>query len=241
MASDVRTSTGTFLETHQDDVVARIEKRLAHVTMIPEENGESIQVLRYVNGQKYEPHHDYFHDKVNSDPKKGGQRVATVLMYLSTPEEGGETVFPNADRKVNGSEWSDCARKGLAVKSVKGNALLFYSLKPDGSEDPTSLHGSCPTLQGTKYSATKWIHVGGFNKKILGNCTNDNPKCEQWARAGECTKNSVYMLQNCVKACGKCGGGTDAGAATTTTITTDGGGAGNGLKGKVIKLGTVDS
>jgi prolyl 4-hydroxylase len=90
--SQVRTSSGTFLASHQDEVVERIEKRLAHVSMIPEENGESIQLLKYVNGQKYEPHTDYFHDKVNADPAHGGQRVATVLMYLSTPDEGGETV-----------------------------------------------------------------------------------------------------------------------------------------------------
>jgi hypothetical protein len=43
---------------------------------------------------------------------------------------------------------------------------MFYSLKPDGELDPTSLHGSCPTLAGNKWSATKWIHIGpfGFNR-----------------------------------------------------------------------------
>ena len=44
------------------------------------ENGESLQVLHYEVGQKYEPHHDYFTDEFNV--KRGGQRVATVLMYL---------------------------------------------------------------------------------------------------------------------------------------------------------------
>lgn len=69
-------------------------------------------------------------------------------------------MFPNAEEgKVSGPEWSDCAKRGLAVKAVKGDALLFYSLKPDGSTDPTSLHGSCPTTKGDKWSATKWIHV----------------------------------------------------------------------------------
>jgi hypothetical protein len=33
--------------------------------------------------------------------ENGGQRIVTFLMYLSTPEEGGETVFPFADLKVN--------------------------------------------------------------------------------------------------------------------------------------------
>ena len=37
--------------------------------------------------------------------------------------------------------------QGLAVKAVRGDALLFYSLKPNGEEDPTSMHGSCPTLK----------------------------------------------------------------------------------------------
>lgn len=41
-------------------------------------------------------------------------------------EEGGETVFPNADTKVTGPEWSECAKKGLAVKTRKGDALLFF-------------------------------------------------------------------------------------------------------------------
>ncbi len=40
----------------------------------------SPQVLKYEHGQKYEPHHDFFHDGF---PDHGsGQRIATVLMYL---------------------------------------------------------------------------------------------------------------------------------------------------------------
>jgi hypothetical protein len=33
--SKYRTSTGTFLEAHQDEVVTRIERRVAQVTMTP--------------------------------------------------------------------------------------------------------------------------------------------------------------------------------------------------------------
>ena len=36
------------------------------------------------------------------------------------------------------------------------------SLTPAGHTDDHSLHGSCPTTQGEKWSATKWIHVGPF-------------------------------------------------------------------------------
>ena len=97
--SDVRTSTGTFFSRQEDPVLSAIEKRISLVTMLPEDFGEGIQVLKYVNGQEYKPHNDYFHvryvlrmttdssntapqDKVNADPAHGGQRVATVLMYL---------------------------------------------------------------------------------------------------------------------------------------------------------------
>jgi hypothetical protein len=52
-------------------------------------------VLRYEHGQKYDPHYDYFSDKVNI--ARGGHRVATVLMYLTDVEKGGETVFPSAE------------------------------------------------------------------------------------------------------------------------------------------------
>jgi hypothetical protein len=41
--------------------------------------------------------------------------------YLTTPDEGGETVFPMAALKnTDGPEWSECAKKGLAVKAIKG-------------------------------------------------------------------------------------------------------------------------
>lgn len=55
--------------------------------------------------------------------------TATVLMYLSTPEKGGETVFPRGLPRATGPEYSECAHEGMAFKPVKGDALLFYSLK----------------------------------------------------------------------------------------------------------------
>lgn len=59
-------------------------------TLLPVEHGEGMQVLRYQGGEKYDAHYDYFSDSENV--KNGGNRVATVLMYLADTDEGGETV-----------------------------------------------------------------------------------------------------------------------------------------------------
>lgn len=155
--SNVRTSAGMFFALGGNEVARAIEARIAKVTHIPATHGEGLQVLRYVNGQEYKPHHDFFSEGF---PDTGsGQRLATVLMYLTTPEEGGETVFPLGRPLSQGSEWSPCAREGLSLKAVRGDAVLFWALKLDGSVDRHSLHGSCPTLKGEKWSATKWIHI----------------------------------------------------------------------------------
>ncbi|XP_077212829.1 putative prolyl 4-hydroxylase 6 [Tasmannia lanceolata] len=213
--STVRTSSGMFISKGQDETVAAIESRIAAWTFLPRENGESIQILHYEHGQKYEPHFDYFHDKSNQE--LGGHRIATVLMYLSNVEMGGETIFPNAETRetqVKDDTWSDCAKKGHAVKANKGDALLFFSLHPDATTDPDSLHGSCPVIEGEKWSATKWIHVRSFDdvkrRTGSGECVDEDELCSQWADAGECQKNPLYMVGSpkspgfCRKSCKVC-------------------------------------
>lgn len=153
--SKVRTSSGMFLsaEERKYPMIQAIEKRISVYAQVPVENGERIQVLRYEENQYYRPHHDYFSDTFNL--KYGGQRVATMLMYLSDNVEGGETYFPKAG-------YGECScggkmAKGLSVKPLKGDAVLFWSMGLDGQSDPNSLHGGCEVLSGEKWSATKWM------------------------------------------------------------------------------------
>ena len=58
----------------------------------------------------------------------------------SDVKKGGETVFPNATAK--GKQFQ-CPKlkSGISVKPKMGDALLFWSMKPDGSRDPKSMHG----------------------------------------------------------------------------------------------------
>nr|KJB15318.1 hypothetical protein B456_002G170800 [Gossypium raimondii] len=198
-----------------NEVVADIEAGIAAWTFLPAENGESMQILHYENGQKYEPHFDYFHDKANQE--LGGHRIATVLMYFSDVESGGETVFPNVEGKLSqpkDDSWSDCAKNGYAVKPRKGDALLFFSLHLDATTDFDSLHGSCPVIKGEKWSATKWIHVRSFDtakrQSVNRDCVDENENCANWASASECEKNPSYMIGSedyygyCRKSCKVC-------------------------------------
>ncbi|KAF6145835.1 hypothetical protein GIB67_028830 [Kingdonia uniflora] len=153
--SNVRTSSGMFLSSTERKfpIVQAIEERIALYSQVPKENGELIQVLKYEASQFYKPHHDYFADTYNLN--RGGQRIATVLMYLSDAVEGGETYFPLA-----GSGECSCGGKvvnGISVKPVKGDAVLFWSMGLDGQSDPKSVHGGCEVLAGEKWSATKWM------------------------------------------------------------------------------------
>ncbi|EFJ34981.1 hypothetical protein SELMODRAFT_82355, partial [Selaginella moellendorffii] len=162
--SRVRTSSGMFLNRGQDRVISEIEDKIAKLTFIPKDHGEGIQVLHYEPGQKYDAHHDFFYDTVNT--RNGGQRIATLLMYLTDVEEGGETVFPKSAKNSSSLPWhnqlSECGRRGVSVRPKRGDALLFWSMSPDAQLDHSSLHGGCPVIKGDKWSATKWMRVSEY-------------------------------------------------------------------------------
>jgi prolyl 4-hydroxylase len=57
--SEIRTSSGVFLDRGQDEVVKAVEERIAAWTLMPVGNGEGLQVLKYDPSQKYDAHWDY--------------------------------------------------------------------------------------------------------------------------------------------------------------------------------------
>ncbi len=87
--------------------------------------------------------------------------MATVLVYLTDVELGGETIFPleGADgmERLATIDYKSCDQGGFKYKPRAGDALLFYSMYPNNTLDRHSLHGGCPVIRGTKYVATKWV------------------------------------------------------------------------------------
>jgi len=143
-----RTSRGMFFERSENAVCAAVERRIARLVNWPLVNGEGLQVLHYLPGAQYEPHHDYF-DPAKSGTAaitaRGGQRVGTLVMYLNSPEKGGGTTFPDV---------------GLEVAPIRGNAVFFSYDRPHPSTK--TLHGGAPVIAGEKWVATKWLREGEF-------------------------------------------------------------------------------
>ena len=143
-----RTSEGMFFERGENALVARVEQRIGRLLNWPVEYGEGLQVLRYTPGAQYRPHYDYFDPKERGTPlilRRGGQRLATLVMYLQEPAQGGATTFPDI---------------GLEVAPKRGSAVFFSYERPDPAT--RTLHGGAPVLAGEKWVATKWLREREF-------------------------------------------------------------------------------
>ena len=143
-----RTSEGMFFERGENEIVARLEQRIGVLLRWPVEFGEGLQILRYAPGAQYRPHYDYFDPGEPGTPtilKRGGQRVATLVMYLQEPGQGGATTFPDV---------------GLEVAPVRGTGVFFSYEEPDPAT--RTLHGGAPVLAGEKWVATKWLREREF-------------------------------------------------------------------------------
>jgi prolyl 4-hydroxylase len=147
--NEARTSEGMFFARAETALIERLEARIGALLDWPIENGEGLQILRYRPGAQYKPHYDYF-DPAQSGTasilKRGGQRVASLVCYLNTPDKGGATVFPDVH---------------LDVAPCKGNAVFFSYDRPHPLT--RSLHGGAPVIEGEKWVATKWLREGRFD------------------------------------------------------------------------------
>ncbi|SAL20143.1 2OG-Fe(II) oxygenase superfamily protein [Caballeronia arvi] len=147
---DARKSEGAFVNGSTDALVATIDRRLAELVQQPVENGEDLHILRYDEGGEYRPHFDYFPEEQAGSKHhmlRGGQRVATLILYLNEVEQGGDTTFPDI---------------GLTIHPRRGAALYFEYVNELGQTDPRTLHAGTPVERGEKWIATKWIRRGRF-------------------------------------------------------------------------------
>ncbi|MBM4192336.1 MAG: 2-oxoglutarate-dependent dioxygenase [Gammaproteobacteria bacterium] len=144
-----RVSEGMFFARCESRLVRSIEERIAELVRWPLDHGETIQVLRYGIGGKYDPHYDYFEPTLpgSVEPiRVAGNRVGTFIMVLQAPIRGGSTLFPDV---------------GVEVFAQRGNAVFFSYARPAVSTK--TRHGGAPVVEGEKWIATKWLREKPFN------------------------------------------------------------------------------
>lgn len=143
-----RISKSAWLRNEENAVVESIAERVEDLTGLTTESAEDLQVVNYGIGGHYEPHFDFARkEEKNAFKTLGtGNRIATVLFYMSDVAQGGATVFPNLR---------------LALWPEKGSAAFWLNLHSDGQGDYNTRHAACPVLAGSKWVSNKWLHERG--------------------------------------------------------------------------------
>ncbi|EEC09959.1 prolyl 4-hydroxylase alpha subunit, putative, partial [Ixodes scapularis] len=102
--------TSTWLNDDDAPVAARVNQYLQSLlglgTLYSKDEAEKYQLANYGIGGHYVPHHDYLEETLTSRhvsivTRLFGDRVATLMIYMSDVEEGGATVFPSLGVRVS--------------------------------------------------------------------------------------------------------------------------------------------
>lgn len=114
---------------------------------------EPFQVLKYQPGQFYRNHHDQNSGLFTPQ----GPRLYTFFIYLSTPKEGGGTLFTDLN---------------VTVPAVKGSAVIWPSLmdKDPEMDEPMTHHEALPPIEGIKYASNVWVHTHDFKTPSSRGC-----------------------------------------------------------------------
>lgn len=119
--------------------------RMATLAGMSQDALEYTSVLRYRPGQEFRPHYDFLDPRLPGfaeEIRRFGQRIATCLVYLNDDYSGGETDFPEL---------------GIRHRGTRGDALLFYSVDPNGAPDRRTLHAGLPPSHGEKWLLSQFI------------------------------------------------------------------------------------
>jgi prolyl 4-hydroxylase len=113
------------------------------------------QLVRYTNGQKFNPHYDWYDiPQVLTASGQKFNRPASFFVFLEANCTGGETFFPKVSVPGVG-RWRE-HEGGTAFKPVEGNALFWVNLMPSGRGDKRVLHAGLPVEEGRKTAMNIW-------------------------------------------------------------------------------------
>jgi prolyl 4-hydroxylase len=145
-SSGYRTSYSGDMNPH-DPFIIKLQRRLDDLLGIDPAYGETIQGQRYLPGQQFQAHTDWFPANTTyweQERERGGQRSITAMAYLNPVEEGGATTFP---------------RIGFSFEPRPGCLLIWNNADREGVPNPCTIHSGDPVTKGVKYIITKWYRA----------------------------------------------------------------------------------
>lgn len=158
--ANYRISKSAWLKDEEHHHIATVNQRVGDLSSLTMTTAEELQVVNYGIGGHYEPHFDFARkEERNAFKSLGtGNRIATVLFYMSDVPQGGATVFPTLK---------------VTLWPRKGSAAFWHNLYPNGEGDFLTRHAACPVLTGSKWVSNKWIHERGQEFKRPCGLTED--------------------------------------------------------------------
>eukprot|EP00020_Sapocribrum_chincoteaguense_P009019 CAMPEP_0170741992 /NCGR_PEP_ID=MMETSP0437-20130122/6510_1 /TAXON_ID=0 /ORGANISM="Sexangularia sp." /LENGTH=287 /DNA_ID=CAMNT_0011080591 /DNA_START=209 /DNA_END=1072 /DNA_ORIENTATION=+ len=181
-------SSSTPLFTHtldaQDPTVARILARLAHAAMVSVDTFGSVRLERHAPtttpaAAPVATHMDILdlddYDTIVSAASRGGQRFATIRVFLNEVRDGGLLHFPAADcsslaTSISSSQRVDPApgemnplpqdvpTDGLAILPAVRLGVLYHVLAPNGKVERRSAYRQTP-VQGSDAMWQLVVHI----------------------------------------------------------------------------------
>lgn len=142
---DLRTSTSVALQSGPSPAEVKIFDRLARLLGVSPTRFEALTVIRYEPGQALAKHFDANRAAADEDADRGGQTLATLLVYLNDIQTGGQTRFNRLGP--------------LDVQPKVGDACLFFPADRFGVFDDRLEHEGLP-VDGDrdKWIARVWVH-----------------------------------------------------------------------------------
>ncbi|KAJ5103423.1 hypothetical protein N7532_003952 [Penicillium argentinense] len=158
----------------RDDTVRCLEDRArAFQGWRPHLYIERMWAQRYNASGHYRHHYDW-----TGSLARGGDRLSTFMVYLAADCEGGGTNFPRLQMPAGkqwcrflecedeqseaeggaGEGWDRATSKkdGITFKPIKGNAVFWENLRPDGTGYTETWHAAYPVTSGTKVGLNIW-------------------------------------------------------------------------------------
>jgi len=148
-----------FSKAHHTKIIS-IERRAAELLGVPTDCIEPLQLVRYQQGEYFQPHHDlgtlYDDGTVELPPSSflfPPRRLVTIFVYINDVPEGcgGATKFPLlSEQDVLKSHLKDGGT--LQIQPKRGMALLFCNIDRLGFPEPSTVHSGEPLISLSAYS-----------------------------------------------------------------------------------------